>query len=286
MSESALTHQPRTKRKRKSNYSLYIIAGFILALLLFTFLALTVFFKVKTVAVIGSSVYSADELAAASGITAGQPMLLTDKNSVIKSIRTSFIYVDDVKLRLSFPSTVLLEVIPAQAAVNVLTEGGYLYLTKSGRVLEKKPAPKGGCLIISGADAAADLLPGEQFRSGDEHKPTLINTLSDNGFGVLTDKIAHVDISDRGNIKFNYDNRIEVNIGTYADLDYKVKFIHRVLTENIGPNTYGTLSMLTDGALQFIDSDGKKYNDKIYEENLATRAMTTTTEPEETAETG
>jgi cell division protein FtsQ len=254
------------------------MSGFILALIIFTFLAFTVFFRVKSVSIIGSSVYTSDELASESGITSGQSMLLTDKDSVIDKLRTGFIYIDDVRMSLIFPSTVVLEVIPAEAAVNVLTEGGYLYLTAAGRVLEKNPVPRKGCLIISGADAAADLKPGEAFRSGDEHKPALITTLSDNGFGILTEKIAHVDISDRGNIKFNYDNRIEVNIGTYADLDYKIKFIQRVLTENIGPNTYGTLSMLTDGGLQFIDADGKKYNDKIYEQNLSTRALTTTTE--------
>jgi cell division protein FtsQ len=264
-------------RKRRKNYSLYYAAALTAALIILGVLSVTVFFKTKTLSVSGNSVYTAGEIAEASGVAAGAPLLLLDRAGIRQKVLDDFIYIDDVKVSAKFPSTVTVSVTPSVAAASVQTEGGYLLITKTGKVLEAVSEPRSGTVVINGAGAAG-LAPGEMLTLEDESRQLLILSLAEKGFGVLSDKLSSVDIKDEANVTFLYDNRLEINVGAYSDMDYKVKFLQYVIKDSIGPNTSGKLSFLPDNSLQFLDSNSIEQNNRIYEQNIATYVATSAEE--------
>jgi cell division protein FtsQ len=247
------------------------------AIIILAVLSFTVFFKIKTVAIDGSSIYTADEIAAASGIEAGESLILLDRAGVKKVILDSFIYIDDVKVTAKFPDAATVSITPSVAAASVETVRGWLLITKSGKTLEVATEPKSGTVIIKGAGADG-ITPGTAFDLSDDIREHLVLSLAERGFGILSDKLTWVDIEDEANIVFLYDDRLEINIGSYNDVDYKIEFIQNVIKNEIGPNTSGRLTYLPDNSLQFLDQNSIEQNNIIFEQNLATYRATTAAE--------
>jgi cell division septal protein FtsQ len=247
------------------------------ALIILAVLSVTVFFKIKTVTIEGSSIYTAAEIAEASGIDSGEPLLLLNRSGIEKTLLSSFIYVDEVDIKPKFPSSVSINITPSVAAASIETASGWLLITKSGKTLETATEPKPGTVTIKGAGADG-IIPGTAFDLSDDTKERLVLSLAERGLGILSDKLTWVDVTDEANVTFLYDNRLEINIGTYSDMDYKVKFIQSVIKENLGPNTSGRLTYLPDNSLQFLDSHSIEQNNAVYEQNFATYTATTGTE--------
>jgi hypothetical protein len=256
-------------KSRRKNYSLYYLTATAAAVIILAVLSITVFFKVDTLKIIGSSIYSSADITAAGGIEAGESLLLLDRGRLRSAIMSSFIYIDDTKVNIKFPSTVEIEITPSVAAASVDNGVGWLLITKSGKTLEVTPEPKPGTVIIKGAGADG-IMPGTAFDLEDDTREDLVLALSEKGFGILSDKLTSVDITDEANVTFIYDNRLEINVGTYSDMEYKIKFLQNVIKNNVGPTTSGRLTFLPDGSLQFLDSNSIEQNATIYEQNLAT----------------
>jgi hypothetical protein len=264
-------------KKRRRNYSLYYLTALAAALIILGVLSLTVFFKIKTLTVSGNSVYTVDEIAEASGVSSGKPLLLLDRASIKQTLLKSFIYIEDVNVRAKFPSAVTVSVTPSTAAASIETDKGFILITKTGKILELSPEARSGTVVIKGA-GVSDLVPGEKLSIEDKSRELLILSLAEKGFGILSDKLTDVDITDEANVTFLYDNRLEINVGAYSDMDYKVKFLQNVIKDSIGPNTSGKLSFLPDNSLQFLDSNSIEQNNRIYEQNIATYIATTASE--------
>ena len=63
------------KRVRRRNMSLYYGLVLFIVLIMFAVLSVTVFFNVENIIVNGSSIYTAEEIVAASGIQGGDNMI-------------------------------------------------------------------------------------------------------------------------------------------------------------------------------------------------------------------
>jgi cell division protein FtsQ len=264
-------------KSRRKNYSAYYLTATAAALLILAVLSVTVFFKTKSLSIEGSSIYDAAEIAKATGIDAGESLLLLNRAGIKQNLLNSFIYVDDVDVKLKFPSSVTVNITPSVAAASIETDSGWLLITKSGKTLEEATEPKPGTVIIKGAGADG-IIPGTVFDLEDDSRERLTLSLAERGLGILSDKLSWVDIADEANVTFLYDNRLEINIGTYSDMDYKVKFIQDVIKNKVGPNTSGRITYLPDGSLQFLDKNSIEQNEIIYEQNLATYVETSGTE--------
>jgi hypothetical protein len=270
-------------KNRRKNYSLYYLSAFTAAVIILAVLSFTVFFKIKTLQIDGSSIYTADEIAAASGIVSDAPLLLLDRAGVKKILLDSFIYIDDVKVSAHFPDTAAVSITPSVAAASIETERGWLLITKSGKTLELTTEPKSGTVIIKGAEADG-IIPGTAFDLPDDIREHLVLSLAERGLGILSDKLTWVDIKDEANVTFLYDNRLEINIGSYSDMDYKIEFIQNVIKNELGPNTSGRLTYLPDNSLQFLDKNSIEQNNLIFETNSATYQATTAVNTSENTE--
>ena len=98
--------------------------------------ALTMFFKVSTVEVTGSSRYRDGEVAAASGVELGDNLVLLDKYRIAQRIYTELPYVTEARINRKFPSTLVLEVTETTAVASIQGAGGYWLLSAKGKLVE------------------------------------------------------------------------------------------------------------------------------------------------------
>lgn len=70
-----------------------------------------------------------------------------------------------------------------------------------------------------------------------------------------TQKVSYIDVTDRYNIKYLFDDRVEVRLGSVNELDYKLKFTEIILSEKIGSKTEGVLTMF-NGSASFLEKSG------------------------------
>jgi cell division septal protein FtsQ len=271
------------KKKHRRNYSLVFLLIFIVLAIIFSILSLTVLFPIKKVIIIGASVYSATDIKSTADIKNGQQIITLKSDNIESAILEKFIYIDETKIKKKFPETVEIEVIPSTPAASIAVTDGYLYLSGSGKVLELNPLPKKDAPVFTGVTLSEAIIPGvtvdinaDTADMTDEEKADrlmveLVLEVAADLPENVREKTDYIDVSDRGDIKIMYDNRLELGIGGLSDFEYKLNFLMKIIEDDygLGPNTSGKLRMLSTGGASFIDSDGLRYNERKFEANTA-----------------
>lgn len=274
------------------------------AVVIFLILSTTVFFKIDTITVKGSSIYTAEEICAASGIKSGNNLIRTNMSKAAANIENTLIYIETAELKRSFPSGVVITVRPCREAISAEYEDGFCLLSEKGKVLKTSDAPFPDTIVIYGArtkqvteelaetetssstgnvtsatekDEAVEEDSGETtpiptvgsyFECTKANRTEifyrLVNVAKSSFSGLAND----FDMTDHHNISCVYDGRITVEFGAVTELDYKIKLASEILKDKIGKKTEGTLRMLSGGA-SFIDKAGIEQNELTYENNLA-----------------
>ena len=129
----------------------YSLIAFIV-LVVFAILSTTVFFNIESADIIGSSIYSADEIIAASGITGGDNMVRKKMGKAEKAITSELIYIEEAHISRKLPSSVEILIVPCIETASLQTEDGYLIISESGKILRADAAPAEDTLIFLGAE--------------------------------------------------------------------------------------------------------------------------------------
>ena len=122
-------------------------------------LVLMAFLRVRTVSVVGNSMYSREEIQEASGISEGSALLLVNKTTAASRIRAQLPYIDEVRVGVNLPDTVKIEVVELETTFAVAADDGSFWLINSGgRLIER----------ITGKDASDYLkIEGIRIESGE-----------------------------------------------------------------------------------------------------------------------
>lgn len=288
------------------------------AVVIFLILSTTVFFKIDTVTVKGSSIYTAEEICAASGIKSGNNLIRTNMGKAAENIVNSLIYIETAELKRSFPSGVVITVRPCRETISAEYEDGFCLLSESGKVLKTSDAPFPDTVVIYGArtktvteewaeetsaasstgtnvtsatekdeaveDDSGETTPiptvGSHFECTKANRTEIFYRLVNVAKSSFAGLANDFDMTDHHNISCVYDGRITVEFGAVTELDYKIKLASEILKDKIGKKTEGTLRMLSGGA-SFIDKAGIEQNEITYQNNLAAQNAP---ETEETTE--
>lgn len=112
-----------------------IIMAAVVAALVF---GVAIFFKVNTVEVQGNSIYSAAEIASASGIQKGDNLFTLNKEAAAGSIKASLPYVETVSVIRFLPDRIVIEVKESDATFAVSSDTNTTWLINSvGKALEQ-----------------------------------------------------------------------------------------------------------------------------------------------------
>ena len=267
----------KTKKKARTRYAFGKIFGrtffrrlmISIAVALLVVLVLMAFLRVRTVSVVGNSMYSQSEIQDASGITQGSALLLVNKTTAASRIRAQLPYIDEVRVGINLPDTVKIEVVELETAFAVAADdGSYWLINSEGRLIEQITAKAAsdylkidGVRIRSttvGDQAVAAEMPveeppageekdGEEEETSDEESEEVeegppeapaaerldvaLQIVRQLGAGEEIRDITSVDVSSIYDLQIWYGTRFQVKLGGVSELSYKLDYMLAAISQ-------------------------------------------------------
>lgn len=249
-----IPHSRPKKKRRKKNRSLYFLMILILMIFAFVVLSLTVFFKIEKISVLGSAPYSQEEIIAASGVKSGDNIIRLDTKKVEQNVLDKLVNVESVKVSRGFPAELRIEVTQCVPAANIECGGKYFVISKQRKIIEENlSAPKENLPVIYGFDASNPEM-NKPANSNDIEKAQIVDEIMTTIGNLQFEKINKIDVTDRLAITLIYDNRINIRLGSRADLEYKTNFAKTIIHgENFSPTFQGDIIMREGGEASVIE---------------------------------
>lgn len=229
----------RRKQIRKRRAIKTLIVLFILAIITFAVLSVTVLFPVKSVSVSGSKIYTATEIVSAGKITQSTNLLVLSEEKLTERIRSELPFVDSVKLEKKLPDSLSIKVTDATEEICYSYKDKYYTVSRKNYVLKSyNELPEGMTEIKSGK---IKCVPGQKIKVYDENAQKTCDKI----FEVFADKnikINSVDTTDTLNITMKIDDRFEVILGGNSNMENKCKHLLAMI-KNIEEDAEGTVNL-------------------------------------------
>lgn len=244
----------RRRRHHRSAAVLYkllsvvVISGAIVA-------ALTLFFKVETITVSGTTEYSSEEIITASGVKQGDNLFLLNKYEIYESILEKLPYVSSVSISRKLPDTLLIEVTDSNQGGVIEDHGTYWVLSAEGKLLGKRAEAGRGALITGLTLAEPEVGKKAAVEEGQERALKqlldLLAALEEKG---MLQGVGSFDFSQESVISIKYADRYVVKFPYGADFPYKLTRLDQVIErlEEQGDQRAGVLDLTADGEIHFI----------------------------------
>lgn len=220
--EEELSRQ-RDRRRRKKRLLIFYISAFSAVVIAAVLLCVFVFFRVDTVKVFGGKSYRQEDILSVCNIQMDDNLVLLATEEREAELEHRFPYIEKAEIKRRLPSTVEVHLTEATTAYSVEAENGYLYVSRSGKVLEIANAPRAGSAIIRGTTPTVKL-PSEQITFEEEEASLVFEEIT----AQLREKdvvnITDVDMTNRYDVTMTYDGRIQFRFGNTASMRYKMAF--------------------------------------------------------------
>lgn len=209
-------------------------------------LSLTVFFKIDTIEVKGSSRYKKEEVVNACGIQKEQNLFLANLQDAEAALQAKLPYIYSVKISRVLPGTLRVEVTDGQAAYAVARENKkYTLLDDRCKVLQLDvDSPPTAAAILKGVTLSASVPGSTAVFKQDYAQETLAKiskALQEEGFKDVTS----IDLTSRSQLWATYQNRIRLQLGGDTDLGYKFRFAKKSIErlDETTPGAKGSLNL-------------------------------------------
>ncbi len=129
--EARLKRERQQKRKRRFTTCMLALAAIVIGVVL----SLTVFFKISTIEVTGTSQYSKETILNVCGIDTGDNLFLVKKARVADKIGRALPFTGEITVKRSFPNKIVIQVTDSVPSAAVAYEDGYALLNSDQKVL-------------------------------------------------------------------------------------------------------------------------------------------------------
>lgn len=247
------------RRRRGSSGFLYkllsvlVICGCLVA-------ALTLFFRVDTIQVSGQSRYTAQEIQEASGIQAGDNLLLLNKYNASSSIAEQLPYIEEIRIHKELPDTLRIEVEECETPVAVVQDGIAWLISsagESGKVVDQVDASAAGeyaqvtgCTLLA-PSIGSEVVLGSEFSLQQESLLSLLSALDEEEMLPQLDSISLEDLSV---IRMGYLDRFTVLLPYGADYASKMRILRMAIeSDYVQDNMTGTFDMTREDGRVYLD---------------------------------
>jgi cell division protein FtsQ len=243
------------KRRRGSLSFLYKLLAFVLICTAIS-LALTLFFRIRSIEVSGNDRYTRQEIIDAAGVNEGDNMFLMNKYSAAERIRRALPYIETVQFRRVLPSKLVVQITECRDPVAIKQDGTVYLLCDRGNIVDTVSAAKWSQYIQIEGLTLLNPQVGSEARASATQQAVLDQLLS--MLVLLDDKgmlheVQVIDLSDAARITMQYMGRFQVEFLWDADFNYKLDYLAAVV-EKLEANEKGTIDMTQDGKASFIPS--------------------------------
>lgn len=220
-----------------------VFGGLVFLFLVFfgAYLLLSKIFAVKSIEVMGSNIYSEQEIISAGELHNGESFLFLSSRNAENKIYKSLVNIDSVKISKKFPNKIKVDVEDAFPKYYIKEGEEYLVLSEKNKLLEKTSEPPTFLIGIIGFEFSILETGKIEYKNKDYEK--LLHEILDSCKDKNLDEINSVDISDIQNITVNYDRRIKMNLGDKEDIDYKILTAKEILNNKISKFKKGTFNL-------------------------------------------
>lgn len=272
--KTSMSHETnyRRIRRRRRGFAMYALVVIILAVGVIITLSMTVMFNIQQIQVTGDAkMYSAEEIAAATGIAAGDNMVRVDLEAAEQRALDSLIYVEEISITRQFPDTLVIDVKKCEPTYNIVYGFGTLIVSRYGKILEDGMDPQDGLITIKGY-TPFEPTAGKWIISERERDDKILHAFMDIiDAGGLEAPIVSVDMTEVHNILVNFDHRIEFDMGNWDEIEYKINFAQHIISKQPADKE-GYLTMIGTNQCSFRNKADVEAGKQAAEE--ATEGMT------------
>ncbi len=129
--EARLKRERQQRRKRRFTTCMLALAAIVIGVVL----SLTVFFKISTIEVTGTSQYSKETILNVCGVDTGDNLFLVKKARVADKIGRALPFTGEITVKRSFPNKIVIQVTDSVPSAAVAYEDGYALLNQDQKVL-------------------------------------------------------------------------------------------------------------------------------------------------------
>ena len=225
--EAAKKAKLQKKKRRKKRLITAFIVVLIMAVITLCFLSLTVFFKITTVNVSGSSNYTAEEIVSAAGIEAGDNLILLNDKKISEKLQSKLPFIDEVKVDKVLPDKVKLTVKETKEEI-YFSNGKDIYSANiKGKIIKKYDiAPEN--LIMVTVSEKIKFETGSKIIFNVEREEELYNNFF-NMLNTYSYDVNFINISDPFASYMKLENRLIVRFGSSAYFQNKSDYLKAAL---------------------------------------------------------
>ena len=243
----------RRRRRRRSALPIYLFFSAILIIVIAA-LGISVFFRVNTVTVEGSSYYTPEQIIETAGIETGKIIFTTSTSSAKDRIYSQLPYVYSVEIEKRIPDTIVIKVNESEAVAYITADGKNWLIDEHCKILSELDGnDKGKYIKVTGITAIEPEV-GSIVKVEQEEQTkldSLINILRAISSADIVSKVADLDVSNISSATFKYDTRFNVDFGSGVNADYKISKLIDVANQ-LGENQKGEIDLSRDNETRFI----------------------------------
>ena len=251
--------QAEVLRRRNRRRALGVL-GVLAVLVLGAFVSVNLLFKVTAFRIenfdrstpADTGIYTEDEIIAALGIEQNSNLFGFSTAEKTQRLQAQFPYLEEVRVDVQLPGTVVVKVRPATERFACMYSGGWVVLSDARKILRSELSQPEGLTLLScslPADFTPEvgqtltpqtynsLLEGDTAATPEAARPTAEETLTQlcallESEG-LTDGVTAIDVMDQSKLSFTYQGRIVATLGNANRLDYKVRLARPTAEETL-----------------------------------------------------
>lgn len=226
-------------------------------------MCLSLFFRVDQVVVSGAEKYTPYKVMEASGIAEGDSLLSISDARISGKIISALPYVQEVRVGIKLPGTVNIEIKELDMTYAIqATDSSWWLIAADGRVIEQiESSAASGYTRILGVEAdgpradhpvqaAEPNAPQSPTEGTDATDPTdeaplptvaqitgeqklevvltILSGLEENG---IIGQIEYIDVANLNNITMEYGQRLDIVLGTWENLPYKLAYMAQAIAQ-------------------------------------------------------
>ncbi len=242
-------HKRNNRRRRKGSFAIvYKLLCLVLTVSAIV-VALSLFFKVESVAVEGNERYSAQTVVAASGVEQDDNLFLMNKYDVAGRISDTLPYVEAVSIYRGLPDTLHIRIRECVCGVALEQDGRTWLLCSSGKMVDSEEgSATEGRVVVTGLYAQQPQV-GTSLATDEQNEVAahqLLEILAQLREKDMLKDVQEIHLENSSHITLRYLDRFNVEIPWGADFDYKLRFLIKVVAKLEDYET-GTLRMMVDG---------------------------------------
>ena len=249
------------RRLRKGNLKVYKLWRHFKAFLAVAFcticgifLTIFMFFEIKSVECIGEMPYHEDEIITAASANLGKNVLLADISSATTTIEENFPYLENVEVARKIPDKIVISAQkPREYLCLEIGNDQFVILSDKFKILAVLESPTVDITVVKGV-AVNNIEIGKNAEFTEEVKNNFLNLLNLLENNDLINYIKVIDLSDPMNILLNYNDKVDIKLGSFDKIEYKIRTAKELLNKKIPQLASGTLnlSMLSVGKRSYF----------------------------------